>query len=162
LLLSRALDIPKALWRQRDTRRTFDAFPLAAIVNNQLANGLPAEATLRIVELAPDAASVTRQHSRAWKEIDHLAVFRTNRSSESVKIALDAQACNSLGAPSRPSQHLATLEAWQPLRVVLNGRADYSSGRYYFLREYHLIFCPGTNRESLRETRTVDLQADLY
>ncbi|MBL8235071.1 MAG: hypothetical protein JNL98_41600 [Bryobacterales bacterium] len=80
-----------------------------------------------------------------------------------VKLALNSEACRrELFTPRRPSQHLGTLKPWEPVRVILNGKADWSSGRFYYLQDYHVILCDGPQPQTLPVARTFDLQAHLF
>ena len=163
LVLKRSIEIPKTVWRLPATRRTLDPFPLAPLLRLLLPQTIPPQSTLLTAELTPDATGITHQQTRPLKPIDHTAVFRLTQAQNTMKVALDSEACRlRLHHPHRPSRHLANFEPYRPLRVLLNGRADWSSGRYYYLRDYHLILFPGPQPTELPPLTTIDLQADLY
>jgi hypothetical protein len=163
LVLKRSVEIPKAVWRLPATRRTLDSFSLAPLLRQLPIHTIPLQPTLLTAELTPEATEITHQQTRPLKPIDHTGVFRLTQAQNTVKVALYAEACRlRLHLPHRPSRHLANLEPNQPRRVLLNGRADWSSGRYYYLRDDHLILFHGPQPTELPPATTIDLQADLW
>lgn len=71
VLISRALDLPKAIWRQPNTRRTLDPYPLQPHLPD-----LPPTSSLIEIELSADTQSTTHQHTHPLKPIVHAGVFR--------------------------------------------------------------------------------------
>ncbi|QOY88348.1 hypothetical protein [Paludibaculum fermentans] len=83
-------------------------------------------------------------------------------SGTGLNVRLSQEAClQALPSPKRASRHLATLQDGATVRIVLNGKADWPSGRYYYLQDYHVIFRCGAAETGFEEPRTIDLQADL-
>ena len=79
------------------------------------------------------------------------------------KLKLNGEACqHQVYTPRRNSRHLAALAFWKPIRVLLNGKADWSSGRYYYLQDYHVVLCNESMPSSLPAPELMDLQADLF
>lgn len=112
--------------------------------------------------MAPDGSDVTKPVSRKLKEHDSAGVFNFVISGHDVKLRLNQEACGrEVYVPRRPSQFLAVLKPWEAIRVILNGKADGHSDRYYYLQDYYVILCdPARTHESI-PVRTFDLQADL-
>lgn len=45
--------------------------------------------------------------------------------------------------------------------MIINGKADWYSDRYYYLQDYHVVLCAAPRGESVLPVRMFDFQADL-
>ncbi len=156
--------MPKATWRLRSTRRTLAPLSIESVV----AAGLgawrldPLSRAIVESEIGPDGALLKPPVVRKAKDRDWSGAFDLQFSGDLVKLKVSQEACRrEVYTPRRSSRHIATLRFWEPLRIVLNGKADWSSGRYYYLQDYHVVLCNGSMPTSLSPIRTFDLQADL-
>lgn len=162
--IQRSLSFPKAVWRAPTTRRTFAPLALAPLVSAAFrvweANFV--ERGIVECEADGDGSLLHPPSARTARELDYAGVFDLAFSQDCVKVRLSREACaRALPSPSRRSTHLATLRAGEGLRIILNGKADWPSGRFYYLRDYYLVFCDGLTGSECPELRTMDLQADL-
>lgn len=83
-------------------------------------------------------------------------------AQERINVTLLAEPCaHRLGIPGRASCRIASLKPWDPIRIVLNGRAAYDSGQLYTLEDYHLTLCCEPMPQRMPDLRVMDLQADL-
>jgi hypothetical protein len=91
-------------------------------------------------EATSDGSEVRTRVSRELKNDDSAGVFELSTNAGTVKLRLSQEACRrEVYTPRRSSQFLAALQPWEPIRVVLNGKADWPSGRYYYLQDYYVI-----------------------
>jgi len=164
LFLKRSLLIPKAVWRVPSTCRTLTPLTLEPLVCAALEDTTceSAQASLIEEEVVADGSATQGRVSRRLKEHDSAAVFDLAVADDSVKMRLNQEACRrEVYTPRRSSQFLAVLKPWEPIRVVLNGKADWPSGRIYYVQDYHVILCGPARSCVLLPVRTFDLQADL-
>lgn len=164
ILIQRSLSFPKAVWRAPTTRRTFAPLALPPLVSAALRAWEANFVERGIVEgeADGDGSLLHPPSARTAQERDYAGVFDLAFSQDGVKVRLSQEACvRALRSPRRRSAHLATLRAGEGLRIVLNGKADWPSGRFYYLRDYHLVFCDGLTGSDCPVLRTMDLQANL-
>ena len=164
LILKRSFSLPKAAWRLQSTRRTLEALDLEPLLAQALRTwdeGSPSPAIIEW-EVAPDGTAQGRPSLREADSSDEAGVFELEFVSEGVKLRLSQEACHrEVYMPRRPSRHIATLGPWETVRVVLNGKADWPSGRFYYVQDYHVVVCDNRSPERLRTERLLDLQEDL-
>jgi hypothetical protein len=156
--------MPKATWRLRSTRRSLLPLPLEPLVAAGLSawQSDPVSPAIIESEIESDGAILKSPVLRKANDRDWSGVFGIQFSGEIVKLKLSQEACRrEVYTPRRSSRHIANLRFWEPLRIILNGKADWSSGRYYYLLDYHVILCNALTLESLSPLQTFDLQADL-
>jgi len=164
LVLKLSLSMPKAVWRVPSTCRTLPPLALRPLVSSVLADSPSDNTSANLIEseVAQDASGIERHLSRRLKEHDSVGVFDISIAGDTVKVRLSQEACRrEVYTPRRASQFLTALTPWEPIRVILNGRADWSSGRYYYLQDYHAILCGPMRSYDLLPVRTFDFQADL-
>jgi hypothetical protein len=78
-------------------------------------------------------------------------------------VKLSEQGCfHAVHQPRRSSRHLPTLHCWEPIQVVLNGKADWTSGRFYYLKHYLIVLANESFPERLAPSKIFNLQADLF
>ncbi len=170
LILKRSQSMPKAEWRLPATRRTLASIEIASQVTSAWTawRAQPESPALVICELETESAGskspgLKTNVVRKAKNKDHYGALELAISGENVKLKLNGAACQQqVYQPRRKSEHLASLQFWEPVRVLLNGKADWSSGRFYYLQDYHVVLCNETMPAHLPEPRLIDLQADLY
>ena len=105
---------------------------------------------------------MTPRAPRGLKHQDAAGIFDLVTTNDQVKLRLSQEACRrEVYTPRRSPQYIATLRTWEPIRVIINGKADWHSDRYYYLQDYHVVLCDGPRGESLLPQRTFDFQADL-
>ena len=163
LILKRSYSIPKQVWREAATRRTPPPLVLDPLVEQALSAWTPAgEAALIEADVQPGGGGLRGLAVRAAREEDASGVFTLSFAGDNIRLRLSQKACRrEVCVPRRSSRHLAILELWQPLRLILNGKADWPGGRFYFVQDYHVLLCDPTPPDCLPEVRTFDLQADL-
>lgn len=126
----------------------------------------PVSPALIQTEVSLDGGEARPPVVRKAKPADHSGVLRVRFVDEGVKLRIDEEACRSqLQKPRRPSQHLATLEFWNPVRVLLNGKYDSTAGRFYVLQDYHIVLCDDSDSAEQKLSSAMqffDLQADLF
>ena len=105
-----------------------------------------------------ESRPVTIRKARAT---DASGVFELQFSEGSVRVKLVREAFNRHFIPRRRSQYLTVLALGEPVRVLLNGRAGWHSGTFYYLHDYHLVLCDDLEGEISLPMRQFDLQADL-
>ncbi len=163
LILKRSLSIPKAVWRLPATRRTLPPLHLEPLLKGcdlRVSGNGPAE--LIEWEVAADGSEIQTRAQRPLKENDSAGVFDLVFNGGKVKLRLSQEACRrEMYTPRRPSQYLTVLDPGEPVRVILNGKADWPSGRYYYLQDYHVILFAGASQRQLLPVRNFDFQADL-
>jgi hypothetical protein len=157
--------LPKHEWRLPTTRRTLDSLPMAPLLAHALpvwTRGAPPRAIVE-VPIAMDGQPTAIAEVRRADPKGHAVVFDLEWTSGEVNLHLNREACaREVHAPSRESRHLLTLRPWRPMRVLLNGRADFREVRYYFLQDYHVLLCDrSAPPDPMPAARTFDLQADL-
>jgi hypothetical protein len=167
LLFVRSQSIPKLVWRQRGSRRTFVEIDPGPLIQRiwQAHRSQPTEQSLLSFTLAldgtPDGAPDARYLSGRQKARAGVFDFTFEQSGE-VKVTLRGEtAWQQLGTPRRPTRPIGMLRPWKPIRVLLNGRLSSYSGQHYVLREYHLVLCRDPAPDQLPPAKLVDLQADL-
>ena len=156
--------MPKAVWRKPSTCRTLPPVVLEPLIDSALQNSQAQHTPANLIEseVAADGSRITNRISRKLKESDWAGVFDFTVAGQDVKIRLSQEACGrEVYTPRRSSQFLAVLKPWEPIRVILNGKADWHSDRYYYLQDYYVILCGPVRAEVLLSVRTFDLQADL-
>ncbi|MGJ5818924.1 hypothetical protein [Paludibaculum fermentans] len=122
----------------------------------------PIERAIVECDVDLDGALLKPPAIRAARDLDCAGVFGFGFTKDSLKVRLDQEACQRmLPSPKRRSRHLANLSQGTAIRVVLNGKADWPSGRYYYLLDFHVIFHGAAATEGIDMRRTFDLQADL-
>jgi hypothetical protein len=165
LILKRAISVPKHIWRLPSTRRALQPLSLEPLVARALEAWEPGLVSPAIVEHDISEIDGTASRvpvARMAQRDDWAGVFHLSFSEEQVKLKLSHEACRrEVISPRRSSQHIAELRLWKPIRVILNGKADWPSGRYYYVRDYHVVLCAEVRPESLGEVQIVDFQADL-
>jgi hypothetical protein len=113
-------------------------------------------------EVSVDGTAILSLLSRGLTEHDSAGVFDFAVTDDAVRVRLSEEACRmAVYTPRRSSQFLAALKPWEPIRVVLKRKADWSSGRYYYLLDYHLVLCDAALSFALLPVRIFDYQADL-
>jgi hypothetical protein len=165
VILKRSVSMPKSIWRLPATRRTLPPLAeLRSLVDTSL-DGWTAEgkaAALIESEISEDGLEVKSRGLRPVKHQDSAGVFDLTTTDDQVKLRLSQEACRrEVYTPRRSPQYLTTLRPWEPIRVILNGKADWHSDRYYYLQDYHVILCHAARGESLLPVRIFDFQADL-
>lgn len=156
--------MPKPVWRDPATRRTLSPIEIESHVLTgwRAWRGRPRQAGLVELELSLDGSTIEECSARAAQPHDFSGVFDFDFDAEEVAVELKEEACRrELGVPTRVTRRIAILRPWRPVRVLLNGKADYHTQRWYYLREYHLVLCQPPVPESALEVRFVDLQEDL-
>lgn len=168
LVLRRSATLPKHVWRHPATRRTLDPLDIAPLVQQALP-GQPTASALEgnvIVdaEISQDCTHLVKLSARTSRtQREFQGALALTFTDGRVKLALNSEACRrEVYTPRRQSRHLGALETWAPVRVILNGKAGWSSGRFYYLQDYHVILCDGPQPPTLRTARTFDLQEDLF
>jgi len=154
----------KDLWRVSSTCRTLQPLTLEPLVSAALSDTTceAPPANLIEYEVSADSSAIQSRISRRLKEHDSAGVFDLAIAGEAVRMRLSQEACRrEVYTPRRSSQFLASLKPWEPIRVILNGKADWSSGRFYYLQDYHVILCSPVGSYVLLTVRTFDFQADL-
>ena len=160
--------MPKAEWRLPSTRRTLDPIAVEPLVRSALGawRSNPVSPALIQTEVSLDGGEARAPVVRKAKPIDHSGVFRVRLVDGGVKIRILEEACRrELQVPRRPSQHLATLAFWKPVRVLLNGKYDSTAGRFYVLQDYHIVLSDDSDSAEGKlssEIQFFDLQADLF
>ena len=167
LILRRSVQMPKHLWRQPSTCRTLLPILLEPIVGQALQGRTSHHPTgygVVEAELSIDGDHLEKRTERTGRiKKDWSGVFNVITVCGQVKLSLSQEACHrEVYTPRRSTQHLATLKPWEPIRALLNGKADWSSGRYFYLQDYHVLLCRGEQPSQLSATRTYDFQADLF
>jgi hypothetical protein len=114
-------------------------------------------------DLAQGGTELSTAVPRNAKETDWAGVFELRTTGKEIKLRLSQEACSrEVHTPRRSSQYVATLQPWEPIRLILNGKADWPSGRLYYLQDYHVVLCGADScPENLPPVRTFDFQADL-
>ena len=164
VILNRSVSLPKEVWRLPSTERTLRPLALEALLPVVLQAWSSASAPALLIEsdIAADGSEVRTQVPRPLKDTDWAGVFALSVVGEKVKLQLSQEACmREVYTPRRRSQHLATLRPWEPARVILNGKADWPSGRRYYILEYSVTLCDTPRMGELLPVRNFDLQADL-
>ena len=155
--------MPKDIWRLAVTRRTLPPLDYGPLILQALQTWPEGGASPVMIEahVVRDGGALEAAVLRAAKSHDCAAIFELNFSDDRAKLRLSEQACaREVHTPRRRSRQLATLRLWEPVRVVLNGKADWPSGRLYYLLDYHVVLC-SRGPCALLPARTYDLQADL-
>lgn len=156
--------MPKAVWRKPSTCRTLPPLALQPLIDWALQDPQPQNTPANLIEseVAADGSSITNRVSRKLKEDDSAGVFDFAIAGQDVRIRLSEEAClREVYAPRRSSQFLTVLKPWGPIRVILNGKADWHSHRYYYLQDYYVVLCDSVRTHESLPVRTFDLQADL-
>jgi hypothetical protein len=156
--------MPKATWRLRSTRRSLPPLPIEPFVAAGLSawRSDPISPAIIESEIGPDGEILKSPVFRKAKDRDWSGVFDVQFSGDLVKLKLSQEACRrEVYTPRRSSRHIASLRFWEPLRIILNGKADWPSGRYYYLQDYHVVLCNDLTPASFSPIRAFDLQADL-
>ncbi|HUS04906.1 MAG TPA: hypothetical protein VMZ52_01320 [Bryobacteraceae bacterium] len=164
IILKRTVILPKAQWRARSTRRTLDPLAIEQPVHNALQEWRGSSISPAIVESEIDInGTETRQIAvRKAKRTDSSGVFQIEYVGKDVRLTLLEEACSrEVHWPRRPSRYLVTLTVWKPVRVLLNGQADWDRERYYYLQDYHVLACDHSQEALSPGMQFFDLQADL-
>jgi len=165
IILKRSASIPKDCWRLPSTRRTLPALTLLeSLLNAALLVWTPQDGSPTLIEseVGEDGIDVKTRVARALKDDDSAGVFDFRITGQKVKLRLSQEACQrEVFTPRRSSQFLTDLKPWSPIRVILNGKADWHSGRQYYLQDYHVILCDMPRPDGPLLVRTFDFQADL-
>jgi hypothetical protein len=165
VILKRSVSLPKSIWRLPSTRRTLPPLTrLQSLLETALHEWAAEDKSPALIEgeISEDGLSVTPRRPRGLKHQDSAGVFDLVTTNDQVKLRLSQEACRrEVYTPRRSPQYIATLRMWEPIRVIINGKADWHSDRYYYLQDYHVILCDRPRGESLLAVRTFDFQADL-
>jgi hypothetical protein len=156
--------MPKDIWRLPETCRTLPGLALELLLRDVLHSRRSENTPPTLVEadIAVDGRRVETQRSRTLKDSDSVGVFDLRIADGRVRLRLSEEACRrEVYTPRRSSQFLVALQPWEPIRVILNGKADWPSGRYYYLQDYFVLLCDPPLHDALLPVRTFDLQADL-
>lgn len=162
IILKRSASIPKNVWREPGTTRTFHALHIEEYVAAAWMTWMADKTKPAVIQSQIDEVNGQGQiEIRRTNPIEHSGVFRLYFSDDTVKVRLAPEACrNELHVPGRRDIHIARLQPWQPIRVLLNGKGDWHSDRYYFLQEYYLVLARDEMPVPLPALQTVDLQMD--
>lgn len=158
LHLRRCVDMRKQVWRRPETRRTLAPRDPGGAFRAAYETWLATSHSPAIVE-----SDWETPQARPAKAVDHTGVFEVRFEEGLARIRLLEEACRlAVHTPRRPTQHIASLRPWQVVRVVLNGKADWSSGRFYYLLDSYLTLCDAAAPLGWQAgIHTIDLQADL-
>jgi len=112
--------------------------------------------------LAPADPAELEKMPVGWTGRDSFTkVFHLTPGDEGYEIFLRGGACRAaFGEPIRPDRRLAILRPGIPLRVILNGRFDWTHDRLYGVADYYL-FLRATPKD-WSKLKTIDLQEDLF
>lgn len=143
VMIERVLEMDKTAWREAEAKRSFedvDAGPLLL-----------------------EAAREGRVHWIEEKRPLQLGVFDLRLEGEDrVRVMLVGEAClRLLGTPERRTRQIGLLRPWRALQVRINGRAAYTSGQVYTMREYYLMLVDEEVPVRVGEIRYLDFEADL-
>ncbi len=165
LVLRRALSIPKSIWRLSATPRTLCPLPVDRLILDcwqEYSPGLLEQNAFIELQLTATGERVGPPGVRTVKQRDWVRLFDFEFETEEVKVVLKEEGCRKeVYTPRRTTRQIAQLKAWKPVRVLLNGKADWHDGRFYYLQDYHLVLCSGPAPSSLPEVRLIDLQEDI-
>jgi hypothetical protein len=165
IILKRSASMPKDIWRLPSTRRTLPTLALLeSLLNAALLVWTPQDGSPMLIEsdVAEDGIEVKTGVMRALKDEDSAGIFDLRATGQTVKLRLSQEACRrEVYTPRRSSQFLTDLKPWAPIRVIINGKADWPSGRYYYLQDYHVILCEMPRPDGPLPLQTFDFQADL-
>ena len=118
--------------------------------------------TLIESNVAEDGIEVKAGVVRTLEGDDSAGIFDLSIIDQQVRLRLSQEACRrEVYTPRRSSRFLTVLKPWTPIRVILNGKADWPSGRYYYLQDYHVVLCDPSPIDGPFSVRTFDFQADL-
>jgi hypothetical protein len=168
VVLTRSVCMRKEEWRLPSTRRTLDPIKVESPVSWALRawRSNPVSPAIIETEISLDGGEIQTPTIRTANQIIHSGVFRVQLVDGGAKIRILEEACRTaLNIPRRPSQHLDTLAFWKPMRVLLNGKYDAYSGRYYLLKDYHVVLCDDSATAEQKLSSSIqffDLQADLF
>jgi hypothetical protein len=165
LILKRSVSMPKDIWRLPSTHRTLPPLiSLESLLDAALLVRTPQDGSPALIEsqVAEDGIQVKTEVVRTLKDNDSAGIFDLRITGQKVTLRLSQEACRrEVYTPRRSSQFLTDLKPWAPVRVILNGKADWSSGRSYYLQDYHVILCDLPRPDGPFAVRTINLQADL-
>ncbi|MGA3049287.1 MAG: hypothetical protein ABSD67_21835 [Terracidiphilus sp.] len=165
IILKRSASMPKDIWRLPSTRRTLPPLTLLeSLLDATLLLRTPQDGSPALIEsnIAEDGIEANTGAVRTLKDDDWAGIFELKITGQKVGLRLNEEACRrEVHTPRRSSQFLTYLKPWEPIRVILNGKADWPSGRYYYLQDYHVILCELPRADGPLLLRTFDLQADL-
>lgn len=166
LILKRSISMPKAVWRSPSTKRTLAPLTMEGLVDKSLQGWSARSPVAQLIieaDVAQDGSDLKAAVPRAALDKDWSGVFALNMVGAQVRLSLTQEACHrEVRAPRRSTQFLTCLQPWEPIRVILNGKADDgSSHRHYYLQDYHVVLCQGARPKGLQPVRTFDFQADL-
>src|SRR5262249_27241709 len=130
----------KSIWRLPSTRRMLPPITqLQPLVDKALHVWTVKHASMVLIEgeISEDGSDVRTRVPRLLKPYDSAGVFDLSATDEKVKLRISQEGCRrEVHTPRRSSQYLATLRPWEPIRVILNGKADWHSDRYYYLLDH--------------------------
>ena len=165
IILKRSVSMPKDVWRLPSTRRSLLTLTLSeSLLDAVLLAWTPQDDSRTLIQsdVAEDGIKVKTEAMRTLKDEDSAGIFDLRTTGQKVKLRLSQEACRrEVYAPRRSSQFLTDLKPWEPIRVILNGKADWHSGRQYYLQDYHVILCDMPRPDGPLLVRTFDFQADL-
>ena len=157
--------MPKQVWRLPSTRRTLDPISIDPLVARAWQQALkePALPVTIVADIEGDPPAIKSTAIRKTKPRDRSGALEVHVSGQVVKLKLNGEACRQqVYTPRRNTQHLGTLQLWEPVRVKLNGKADWSSGRFYYLQDYYVVICGQSLPGKLPTPRLMNLEADLF
>jgi hypothetical protein len=165
VLLRRESMTPKSIWRDASFRRTMHPVEISSTVLSAWTSHHS-----ELVEQGVIAVSLEADGSQSSPGVlhpmqsEHKKILGSLEISftapDTVKVILRGDKLH--GVPKRATRQIAVLRPWRPIRILMNGRFDAHSDRFYTLSEYHLALCNDPAVERLPSPRFIDLQADLY
>lgn len=156
--------MPKAVWRTPSTRRTLAGFQIDSFLTSAWRQWMDQAISPAMVscDLEAEPLALKSVTVRKLKPRDYSGALEIHLADSVFKLRLNAEGCRrQVYTPRRNSKHLAPLTFWKPIRVLLNGRAGWYSGQFYYLQDYHVVLCNESMPSSLPAPDLIDLQADL-
>ncbi|MEO8028501.1 MAG: hypothetical protein ABI823_18615 [Bryobacteraceae bacterium] len=165
IILQRKVTMAKEVWRKPTTRRTFSilaAGPMLVQAWNESLETLIRQGVVRADLTADGQSLVATAEVKEAAETVRAAIFSFEFRPGAIALKIEPSLCvSAVGLPRRDALRIGSLTPWNPIRVLINGRANFTSGPIYSVADYYVCLAEGDPPAVFADAKLHDLQADL-